>query len=87
MLSLRQLKTIKFSKVKNAQPHRKIVRAPTIKKRIDVKVHSSEMSNALIECSYYIGKSVILFTMFYCTLNWYYYKRLREQQEEENKDD
>lgn len=37
--------------------------------------------------SYFVGKSVILFTMFYCTLNWHYYRTQRKQQEKhDNKD-
>jgi hypothetical protein len=30
---------------------------------------------------FYVGKSVILFTMFYTTLNWWYFKRLSEEYE------
>lgn len=39
----------------------------------------------LVETSYYIGKSIILFTMFYCTLNWAFYRNLRKQHEEKDK--
>jgi len=35
--------------------------------------------------SYYVGKSVILFTMFYCTLNWWHYKQLNDEQEDDKK--
>ena len=35
--------------------------------------------------SYYVGKSVIMFTMFYCSLNWLHYRRLREEEEKSNK--
>jgi hypothetical protein len=37
--------------------------------------------------SYYIGKGIILFTMFYCTLNWAHYKKLREEDEKNKKKD
>jgi hypothetical protein len=40
----------------------------------------------MIDVSYYAGKSIILFTMFYCTLNWMHYKRLREENEKQDKD-
>lgn len=35
--------------------------------------------------SYFVGKSVILFTMFYCSLNWWFYKTEREKEEEKNR--
>ncbi len=35
--------------------------------------------------SYYVGKSIILFTMFYCTLNWAHYRRLRKDNEDKDK--
>ena len=31
------------------------------------------------EVSYYVGKSIILFTMFYCGLNWMHYRDLRKK--------
>lgn len=34
--------------------------------------------------TYFAGKSVILFTMFYCTLNWAHYRQLRKDQEDNN---
>ncbi len=40
--------------------------------------------------SYLIGKGVILFTFFYCSLNWMHYRNLRrniEKREEENDND
>jgi len=39
-------------------------------------VHVAETS------SYIIGKGIILFTMFYCTMNWWRYRREREEAEE-----
>lgn len=40
------------------------------------------------EVSYYVGKGIMLFTMFYCGMNWYHYREVRKQMEEdeENKD-
>ena len=38
------------------------------------------------ESSYYVGKSIILFTMFYCTLNWSFYRDLRKRMEDDDDD-
>lgn len=38
-----------------------------------------------IEVSYFVGKSVILFTMFYSGLNWLHYRELRKREENEKK--
>lgn len=35
--------------------------------------------------SYFIGKGIILFTMFYCTLNWAHYRQLRKDYEDKKK--
>lgn len=35
--------------------------------------------------TYFVGKGIILFTMFYCTLNWWFYKTEREREEERDK--
>lgn len=37
--------------------------------------------------TYYIGKGIILFTMFYCSMNWLMYKQSREEWEKQNKKD
>lgn len=34
------------------------------------------------ESSYFVGKSIILFTMFYCSMNWWHYKSLRQELED-----
>ena len=36
--------------------------------------------------SYIIGKGIILFTLYYCTTNWWYYRRYREDMEKKDKD-
>lgn len=36
--------------------------------------------------SYYVGQSIILFTMFYCGLNWAHYRDQRKKLEEESQD-
>jgi hypothetical protein len=38
-----------------------------------------------MEVSYFAGKSVILFTMFYSWLNWLHYRELRKREDEEKK--
>lgn len=45
-------------------------------------------SSQLIVFSEILGKSIILFVMFYSTLNWFHYRQLREEIEKEtNKKD
>ncbi len=44
------------------------------------------VENALVDASYFVGKGIILYTMFYCSLNWLFYKRLRESQEKRDDD-
>ena len=39
------------------------------------------------DASYYIGKSIILFTMFYCSMNWVYYRGMRKELEKESDTD
>lgn len=36
------------------------------------------LENLLTPTTYYVGKGIILFTMFYCTLNWAHYRNLRK---------
>lgn len=50
----------------------------------NVVCQSSDTVEALTVASYYIGKSIILFTMFYSGLNYYNYKRLREEAEKDD---
>lgn len=52
---------------------------PIVIKPVRVSAHD------MVETSYYVGKGITLFTMFYCTMNWWFYKRLREDQEDEEK--
>jgi len=35
--------------------------------------------------SYFVGKSIILFTMFYCGMNWYHYRSIRKDVEKDDK--
>lgn len=36
-------------------------------------------ASAAVAASYLVGKGIVLFTMFYCSLNWALYRRLRRQ--------
>lgn len=39
-----------------------------------------------VQTSYFVGKGITLFTMFYCTMNWWFYKRTREDLEDDKND-
>jgi cbb3-type cytochrome oxidase subunit 3 len=43
--------------------------------------------NTLNTEAYFIGKGVILFTMFYCGLNWAMYRNARKREENEKDND
>lgn len=64
------------------KPVRKVALTPSrqvhVFRTCKVKVTQIEVT------SYYVGKSIILFTMFYCTLNWWHYKALRENVEKKD---
>jgi hypothetical protein len=50
-------------------------------------IRAKSFNDDIVSVSYYIGKGIIVFTLFYTSLNYFHYKRLREEYEEENKDD
>ncbi len=50
-----------------------------------IRALSPEMSRVLIEQSYLIGKTTILFVGFYTSLNWLYYYSMRKQNEKDKK--
>lgn len=56
------------------------------RKSIVSRYGSYGIENVLLDASYLVGKGIILFTMFYCSLNWLHYKRMREDQEKDDKD-
>ena len=37
--------------------------------------------------SYIVGKGIILFTLYYCTMNWWYYRRTGEDMNKDKKKD
>lgn len=77
--------------VKNycAKPYRVVYKKPVFilnrpsKRNVVTKAMIPDISVS----SYYIGKGIILFTMFYCSMNWLHYRNLRIKNEEENKKD
>lgn len=46
----------------------------------------TETFSGLATSSYFTGKFIILFTMFYTSLNYWHYRSLREQIEKEHDD-
>lgn len=36
--------------------------------------------------SYIVGKGIILFTLYYCSMNWWFYRRTREDIEKDKED-
>jgi hypothetical protein len=45
-----------------------------------------ESANTFANSMHYVAKGIILFTMFYSSMNWLYYKRMREEIEKQEKD-
>lgn len=63
-----------------------MLRSPINLRRLDlVKTRiSPEFIDGLNTSTYFIGKGIILFTMFYCSMNWAYYRGMRKDLEKEN---
>lgn len=55
--------------------------APVTHTRLDIATRAS-WADVAETSSYIIGKGIILFTMFYCTMNWWRYRRERETVED-----
>lgn len=58
--------------IKRIAPHKLIVIRD---KRLQNKIIPRSIG---IDTSYYVGKSIILFTLFYCSMNWFYYRNTRQ---------
>lgn len=60
------------------------------KNRIDRKdrtvIAKNALVDALVDASALVGHGIIYFTLFYCTLNWYTYRRIRKDIEKKKKD-
>lgn len=48
-------------------------------------IRANSLNNDIVSMSYFVGKGIIAFTFFYTTLNYFFYKQLREDYEEDNK--
>ena len=61
-----------------------IKRASLVKTRL-----SPDLIDSINTSSYIIGKGIILFTMFYCSMNWIFYRGMRIdlEKEEEKKNE
>jgi len=60
-----------------------IHKLPLLRTKTIVRSNFLDTANTI---TYFVGKGVILFTMFYCTLNWYHYKKLNDEYEKDKKD-
>lgn len=45
-----------------------------------------DVSTSFIETTYYVGKYITLFTMFYTSLNWMMYRNARKDYETDDKE-
>lgn len=61
---------------------------PMVRRLPSVARYPKIKQNALLQdvevISYFTGKSIILFTMFYCSLNWMYYRNLRKKDDDDS---
>ena len=79
------------------KPHlQKTFRRKLVINKPFAKPYTSPIKHHVVSCkanahdietiSYFVGKGITLFTMFYCTLNWLHYRSQRKQQENIDKD-
>lgn len=73
--------------VNRVQVSRPIYRTQSIKTHYHRIVPRAMLDwNTLNTEAYYIGKGVILFTMFYCGLNWAMYRDARKHNDKDKRD-
>lgn len=80
------------TRVKPVHIHKRYIitsKIATIKKPsyINNKIKRSQtnaLSNDVVTLSYFVGKGIIAFTFFYTSLNYFYYRRLREDYEDKD---
>ncbi len=80
--------SIKFNpsytpRITTIQPRQLTRRPMVLKRNLTTKAFPIDLEFS----SYIIGKGIIVFTLTYCTLNWYLYKRTREDMEKRDKKD
>lgn len=64
----------------SARPIRPVIRVPP--RRVPHAPPGASAAETVDTVSYLVGKSIILFTMFYCTLNWAHYRDLRKRDQD-----
>lgn len=65
--------------VRNVRPRSA---SPSVQKQVAVpRAGLLESVNDLANSAHLASKGVILFTMFYCSMNWMHYRRMREDSE------
>lgn len=63
----------------------KVNRIPkTYTKHAPSRTYKPNAINDVSDISYYVGKSIILFTLFYTSLNYFHYKQIRKDHENDN---
>lgn len=65
--------------------HRHIYVKPITRNLVKTKV-TPDLLSVLNNNIYFIGKGITLFTMFYCSMNWYHYRNLRIESEKKDDD-
>lgn len=56
-----------------------------IKLRPSYITHSINVDNSINEITYYMVKESLLYVFFYCSLQWFYYKNLRKDDDKNKK--
>ena len=80
MLS-RVVKPLSTIRARNFTPHQLVIVRDKRPKRI---VTPKSLG---IDMTYYVGKSIVLFTIFYCSMNWFYYRNTRKDIEKYEDDE
>lgn len=70
----------------SAAPRRAVPRPQQRIRHMTPRPSLLEDANNFASSMYYVSKGVILFTMFYCSMNYFYYRRQREEMEKQDKE-
>jgi len=71
--------------IKRSKQYATTLARPTRRVSIATPPKAATLTIDLVQSSYFIGQGIILFTMFYCTTNWWFYRRVREDIEKKQK--